>query len=472
MTLSPPIAGLLADVASQVRRRRAESGALRGAFWGALAAALVLLVKGGFEELAIPVALGVWLLGIIIGWIFGASRRPSELETARIADHAFELNDRVATSLEYSRLDRPEPLAEALITDTGERVRALPARKIIPRHVPAEARYLALPVLAAVALAILPPIPGADDWLPESLTGKAPRDAYAASTREDRARLFGWDLKQKDAAAKQEAALRGAGEKQAAVEDSSAFKDKSTNKPKTDFASFVQKGDDRLKLLEHADKLPDLQSDFASSKYRMMMQKTQELSSGKGGQISQKRLEQVLREMQRMGKKGGDWSDDVNEGLQSLEEGQTEEAMNSMQTALSKLRSQEDRERNSRRIAGSREKNQDETDDGRGSRGSQSGDMERMGYASGPQKSTPSSGKASARLRSTPYDAGIDGQRRGRMPAVENGQTTRPQGIASQLQVMGDMIQYRRAMEDAITREQVPRDYHDQIRDYFKSLQQ
>ena len=33
------------------------------------------------------------------------------------------------------------------------------------------------------------------------------------------------------------------------------------------------------------------------------------------------------------------------------------------------------------------------------------------------------------------------------------------------------MIQYRRAMEDAITREQVPRDYHDQIRDYFKSLQ-
>ena len=98
--------------------------------------------------------------------------------------------------------------------------------------------------------------------------------------------------------------------------------------------------------------------------------------------------------------------------------------------------------------------------------------MERLGYASGPQKSTPSSGMACARLRSTPYDAGIEGQRRGRMPAVENGQTTRPQGIASQLQVMGDMIQYRRAMEDAITREQVPRDYHDQIRDYFKSLQQ
>ncbi|WP_159300787.1 hypothetical protein, partial [Klebsiella pneumoniae] len=85
-----------------------------------------------------------------------------------------------------------------------------------------------------------------------------------------------------------------------------------------------------------------------------------------------------------------------------------------MQSALSKLRAQEDKERNSRRIAGSREKNQDEADESRANRGSQSGDMDRMGYASGAQKSTPSSGKASARLRSTPYDAGIEGQRRGR----------------------------------------------------------
>ena len=70
-------------------------------------------------------------------------------------------------------------------------------------------------------------------------------------------------------------------------------------KPKTDFASFVQKGDDRLKLLERADKLPDLQSDFASSKYRMLMQKSQELTAGKSGQMSGKRLEQILKEMQR-----------------------------------------------------------------------------------------------------------------------------------------------------------------------------
>ncbi|MSQ51376.1 MAG: hypothetical protein EXR28_05760 [Betaproteobacteria bacterium] len=479
MTLAPSVARLLEEIASQVRRRRAESGALRGAFWGAFAAALLLLAKGGIEDVALPIALGVWSVCIGAGALLGAARRPSQLEVARIADQSFEMQDRIATSLEYCGLDRTEPLdrlepfTAALIADTEARVSALPARRIIPLHVPREARYLVLPVLAVLALAILPPIPGADNWLPEALTGKTPRDPYASATRDERARLFGWDLKQKDAFAKQDAMLRATAEKQAGAEDNSAFKDKSTNKPKSDFASFVQKGDDRLKLLERTDRLPDLQSDFASSKYRMMMQKTQELSAGKGGQISQRRLEQVLREMQRMGKKGGDWSDDVSDGLQALEEGHTEEAMNSMQTALSKLRAQEDRERNSRRIAGSREKNQDNADESRGgSRGSQANDMDRMGYASGAQKSTPSSGKASARLRSTPYDAGVEGQRRGRMPAVETGQTTRPQSTAMQLQLMGDMIQYRRAMEDAITREQVPRDYHDQIRDYFKSLQQ
>ncbi len=473
MNLPPPISRLLAQLGTQVRMRRAESGALRGAFWGGLVAALMLLAKGGYEDVALPAALSVWLLSIVAGALLGASRRPHEIESARIADQAFELHDRITTSLEYSRLPRPEPLAEALIADTEARVSALSPRKVVPRHTPREARFIALPVLAVLALAIAPPLPGAENWLPEALTGKTPRDPYASASREEGARLFGWDMKQSDALSKQEALQRTAAEKQLNAEESSAFKDKSTNKPKMDFASFVQKGDDRLKLLERADKLPDLQSDFASSKYRMMLQKTQELSAGKGGQMSARRLEQVLREMQRMGKKGGDWSNDINEGLDALEEGNTEEAMNSMQTALSKLRTQEERERNSRRIAGVRDRNQEDSEEGSGSRGSSAmNNMDRMGYSTGGPKGASSTGKATPRLRSTPYDAGIEGQRRGRMPSVETQQTTRPQSIATQLQVMGDMILYRRAMEDAITREQVPRDYHDQIRDYFKSLQE
>ena len=51
-SLPPPISRLLDQVAAQVRSRRAESGALRGVFWGGLVAALMLLAKGGYENMA------------------------------------------------------------------------------------------------------------------------------------------------------------------------------------------------------------------------------------------------------------------------------------------------------------------------------------------------------------------------------------------------------------------------------------
>jgi hypothetical protein len=42
--------------------------------------------------------------------------------------------------------------------------------------------------------------------------------------------------------------------------------------------------------------------------------------------------------------------------------------------------------------------------------------------------------------------------------------------MPSRLQYMGVIGQYRKMMEDAITREAVPRDYHAQIKDYFQAL--
>jgi hypothetical protein len=35
---------------------------------------------------------------------------------------------------------------------------------------------------------------------------------------------------------------------------------------------------------------------------------------------------------------------------------------------------------------------------------------------------------------------------------------------------MGVIGQYRKAMEDALTREQIPRDFHEQIKDYFQAI--
>ena len=42
--------------------------------------------------------------------------------------------------------------------------------------------------------------------------------------------------------------------------------------------------------------------------------------------------------------------------------------------------------------------------------------------------------------------------------------------MGSRLSYMGVIGQYKKAMEDAISREQIPRDFHSQIRDYFQAL--
>src|SRR5204863_534979 len=61
---------------------------------------------------------------------------------------------------------------------------------------------------------------------------------------------------------------------------SAIFKDTAMSGARPDFNSFLKKGDERLKMLEQADRLPDLQSDFTQSQYKMMFQKSKSLTAG------------------------------------------------------------------------------------------------------------------------------------------------------------------------------------------------
>src|SRR5207249_2512406 len=126
------------------------------------------------------------------------------------------------------------------------------------------------------------------------------------------------------------------------------------------------------------------------TQYKMVFRKSKSLMSGLSPDISPQKLRELLDEMERLGRKGGNWSGDAAEGMEALEGGQTDRAIEAMQRALDKMRA-----------------------------------MEEAGRA-------------------------------GPMP--------------SRLMYLGVVGQYRKMMEDAITREQVPRDYHDQIRNYFQAL--
>src|SRR5438105_2956948 len=108
---------LARSVATQVRWRRIEHHALRGAFWAALPAALVLFFKGPLGPLAVEIAGGVFAAGILLGILWGATRRTATADAARLADRAFGLDDRIATALEWADRSDRTPLVDAQIAD-------------------------------------------------------------------------------------------------------------------------------------------------------------------------------------------------------------------------------------------------------------------------------------------------------------------------------------------------------------------
>jgi hypothetical protein len=481
MAQSPGIESLLRRIGREIRRRRAEHYCLRGAFWGAVAGVAVLLVKHALGPQAPWVAGGLLLVGAIAGLVYGASRRLRRTDVARVADRAFGLDDRVATTLEW--VERPDrtSLVDALVTDTAARVDALEFRRVVRRVVPREGRLLAVPVVVGLVLAITPPIPLPSARFPDLLpSGEEEREERTASSMlEESSRPIAKDQTRRQAFEERDFAQRAGGTGATTTGDLSAiFKDTSLANQRPDFNSFMKKGDERLRMLEQVDRMPDLQSDFTSSQYKMMFRKSKALAGGglRPDQISPQKLRELLEEMERLGRKGGaNWSGDAMEGMEALEGGQPDRALDAMQRALDKMRAMDDAQRSGKGLRGGRETDRSgrgrdrSRGDGVGAEDQDFGEGE--GLMPGRGRSQSPKGEATQRLRGTPFDVGVEGEsRRGRKEGYDTNLTGRGGAMASRLQYLGVIGQYRKAMEDAITREQVPRDFHDQIRSYFQSL--
>jgi hypothetical protein len=229
-------------------------------------------------------------------------------------------------------------------------------------------------------------------------------------------------------------------------------------------------------MLEQVDRLPDLQSDFTASQYKMIFRKSKELKSGlRPDQISPQKLKELLEEMERLGRKGGSWGGEAMEGMEALEGGQPDKALEAMEKALNKMRAQDEADRGGRNLRGGRERGRGDRRGERGGgdgAGAEDGDFgEGEGTMPGKGKSLSPKGEASQRLRATPYDVGVEGEsRRGRKEGYDTNMTGRSGKMPARMPYLGVIGQYRKMMEDSITREQVPRDYHAQIKDYFQAL--
>jgi len=233
-----------------------------------------------------------------------------------------------------------------------------------------------------------------------------------------------------------------------------------------------------LKMLEQVDRLPDLQSDFTASQYKMVFKKSKALTGGlRPDQISPQKLKELLEEMERLGRKGGgNVGSEVSEGMEALEYGQQDRALDAMEKALNKLRAMEEQQRSGKNLRGGRESERgrgSDRDRGRsGGGGADDQDFgEGEGLLPGKGKSPNPKGEASQRLRASPYDVGVEGEsRQGRKDGYDTNMTGRSGKMPSRLGYLGVIGQYRKQMEDTLAREQVPRDFHGQIRDYFQSL--
>ena len=473
---------LVRRVTTQVRRRRIEHFALRGAFWASVVAVLLLVGKALLGGWALPAAVGVVVAGALGGALWGAFQRTSVADAARLADRAWGLEDRVATAMDWiGRADRP-PMVDALIADTLQRIERLEPRSAARRVMPRDGRLLPIPVALAVVLALSPAIPVPSGRLPNFSSGteeEQPEQRAGSVLTDERSRPTSKDRLKPPSFEEREVASRAGGTGAAMSGDLSAvFKDTALSAQRPDFQSFLKKGDERLKLLEQADRLPDLQSDFTASQYKMMFRKSKELSGGlRPDQISPQKLKELLEEMERLGRKGGaNWQGDAAEGMEAMEGGQPDRALEAMQRALDKMRAQEEGSRSGKNLKGGRENNRggSASRDRRGGEGGGPDDQdfgEGEGMMPGKGRSNSPKGEATQRLRGNPYDVGVEGEsRRGRKDGYDTNMTGRAGQMGSRLQYLGVIGQYRKMMEDSIARESIPRDFHSQIKDYFQAL--
>jgi hypothetical protein len=191
-------------------------------------------------------------------------------------------------------------------------------------------------------------------------------------------------------------------------------------------------------------------------------------------------MRELLNEMEKLGRKGGaqnPWSGEIGEGMEALEQGQNDKAMEAMERALNKLRSMEERGATGRGCAaGARTSGAGPARESAGS-GQREDPVTRVTFPRA-RGSSPARGKSgnpkgdpTQRLRAQslrrgrggPVAAGPQG-RHGHQPDGQGGEHALAPPVP---RVVG---QYRKMMEEAIAREQVPRDYQSQVKQYFQSL--
>ncbi len=472
-----------------IRQRRALFYGVRGLAWGLCLAVLPVALRAMVGPWALPVAGGGAAGGALVGVLYGMLLRVPPVDALGLADRAFDLKDRLATA--HDLLARPDrgALADAAIADAETHAAQITLGRAVAWRWPRELKLLPAPVLALAVLPYLPPIPIPDVSMPsftpateeeKKPEAAGPQQAIERPTQKKSEKVERVEMQDRDYQTRPNPESR----EHTKGDLAAAFKDTNVATKRPDFSSFLKQGDDRIRLLERVDSLPDLQRDFTQSQYKVMFRKSRNLLSGiDPRQLTPEKLRQLLEEMNRMGRRPGsgsggegDWGQEMMEGSEALDRGQMDKAMQAMERALQKMRAQDERDRGGKGLQGGKDRGRGR-DGERGGAGRPGEDEPDFGEGQGslPGKGTNPGwrGDPTNRLGQNPFDIGVEGSmRKGRRESYDTNMLGKGAHNPSRLPSMSVVTQYRKMMEEALAKEAIPLDYRSQVRDYFQALEE
>jgi hypothetical protein len=478
------IRGKLASLRLRLRLTRAVTAGARFLLVGLALALLPLLVKGLFPAgglvtaagLAAGLAAGFAALGILYGLL---ARLPLP-HVARLADSRLGLKERLSSAREH--LGIPAAIApdmvRAQLGETAARLREIRPRRAFPLRLQREARLLPPLAALALALALLPPLPLR--W------PAAPGEPGSQETEAEEVQARERPLEQKlvtpavpdDMFPKvrepemQRGPLTG---RDPRGDLAAVFRDTKMSQQRPDFGSFIKQGDERLKLLARPESIPDLNRDVTQSPYQVMIRRMQEqLRAGRMQGLSWEQIERLLSELGQSGQRFGGGG--LGEDLMSEMEGQggsPDKMMDALARALNRLRDRDEAGRGGGRTLRQSRSRQ-------GGPGQDRGDADPdQGEDGSPGGSLPGTGK-SLQTRSDPtdriggekQDSFLEGDlREGPMEAYDTNLSGRGAENPSRLSYMDVFSQYRKMMEEALTKEPIPFNYREQVKEYFRALE-
>jgi hypothetical protein len=254
------------------------------------------------------------------------------------------------------------------------------------------------------------------------------------------------------------------------------FQDTKMSQQQPDFGSFIKQGDERLKLLARPESIPDLSRDFTQSPYQLMIRRMQEqVRSGRLQGLSWDQIERLLSEMGQSAQNfgGSGLPDDLMSELEGEGGGSTDRMMDALSRALNRLRDRDEAGRgtgrNLREAPGQQRGAGQER--GEGEQG-QSDDGSPGGSQPGTTRSLQTRGDPTPRIGGEKQNSMLEGElREGQMEAYNTNLSGPGTQNPSRLPYMDVFSQYQKMMEEALTKEPIPFNYREQVKEYFRSLE-